>query len=164
MSDSCAFCDGAIKESTFASTDDFVALYNIAPIVPGHSLVVPRTHLRRISDLPESQFCAFWAFGHEVTRFLLDTFKTNAFDWTIQEQEPAGQTVPHLHLHVIPRVPKDFEDPGDWYPKLRSGRIVDHAREILDSNDRVKLTLEERSQIAGELAKKWPDWTASGSA
>ncbi|WP_123744527.1 HIT family protein [Saccharothrix texasensis] len=152
---SCAFCSDEMRSSEFAGNADFAAVYNIAPIVPGHSLVIPRRHIQRIEDLSEEEFSRYWIFAREVTKFLLDTFKTNAFDWTIQEQEAAGQTVPHLHLHIIPRVPGDFDDPGGWYPKLRHGAIVDHAHEVIDSKDRVRLTLSERERIARELATQW---------
>ncbi len=158
VASNCTFCDDAIAASEFAGTTQFAAIYNIAPIVPGHSLIIPRSHLRRISELPEDIFCDYWRFAREVTAFLLEAFKTNAYDWTIQEQEAAGQTVPHLHLHIIPRLPGDFEEPGDWYPKLRSSHIVDHASEIIDSRDRVRLTVVERKKITSELSDRWTAW------
>jgi len=154
----CPFCGSVADDSEFAGDESFRVLYNIAPIVPGHSLVIPRRHIQRVSDLREDEFCSYWSFAQKVTRFLLSTFETDAYDWTIQEQEAAGQTVPHLHLHVIPRVPGDFEEPGDWYPKLRSGRIVKHAHEVLDSNDRIRLFDDESRAIASELASKWTEW------
>jgi bis(5'-adenosyl)-triphosphatase len=158
VANDCEFCNDAVSTYEFAGNKWFAAIYNIAPIVPGHSLVVPRMHIQRVSELPENIFCGYWLFARKVTAFLLSVFKTEAYDWTVQEQEAAGQTVPHLHLHVIPRVPGDFEEPGDWYPKLRSGRIVDHSHEILDSNDRVRLTSDERKKIASELSKQWSVW------
>ena len=157
----CSFCSEDIRASAFAETANLVAIYNIAPIVPGHTLIIPRRHLQRIADLSDDEFCQFWIFARTVTNFILDTFRTRAFDWTIQEQVEAGQTVPHLHLHIIPRVAKDFPEPGDWYPRLRHGRIVEHAREVIDSNDRVKLTIEQRKEIAAELATRWTKWNAT---
>lgn len=156
----CAFCSDETRLSEFAGSADFAAIYNIAPIVPGHTLVIPRRHLQQISDLSDDEFARYWLFAREVTNFILDTFQTRAFDWTVQEQPEAGQTVPHLHLHVIPRVADDFPEPGDWYPKLREGHIVDHAREVIDSNDRVRLTPDERKRIADELAVRWREWKA----
>lgn len=152
---SCDFCSDEIGVATFVETPLFRAAYNLAPIVPGHSLVIPKKHIQSVNGLTDEEFGKYWQFAREVTNFLLEVFETNAFDWTVQEMPEAGQTVPHLHLHVIPRVADDFPNAGDWYPRLRESRIVDHAKEVIDSNDRVKLSVSERGQIAEELRRKW---------
>ncbi|HEX3733501.1 MAG TPA: HIT family protein [Mycobacteriales bacterium] len=157
----CAFAQKEPKSSEFAGNSGFAAIYNIAPIVPGHSLVIPRRHIKRINELSEDEFGRYWLFARDITNFLLHAFKTDAFDWIVQEQKAAGQTVPHLHLHIIPRVAEDFVDPGDWYPRLSQGRIVDPAHEVVNSNDRVRLSIDEHKRITSELANQWQMWNMS---
>src|ERR1035437_9063760 len=111
----CPFCAVNFSEIGFARSTNFVALYNIAPILPGHSLVIPRRHVESLMDLSDAEVSEFMIFGRDVARLLLRAFETSAFNWTIQEKEEAGQTVSHLHMHLIPRTPGDFPRPGDWY-------------------------------------------------
>jgi bis(5'-adenosyl)-triphosphatase len=154
QSKACPFCNSATIRQIFAETDNFVARYNIAPIVPGHSLVVPKRHLSGLFDLPEGIFCEHWVFAKQVTQFLLDELRTDAFDWIVQEQEAAGQTVPHLHLHIIPRKLNDLPEPGDWFTRLHESS----ESEVIDSASRERLSPEEHEQIASELARKWKEW------
>lgn len=154
-SEECPFCDPEIARSEFAGTADFAAVYNIAPVLPGHTLIIPRQHLTGLYELPQDEFCTYWSFAQKVTSFLLEVFDTDAFNWTIQEREAAGQTVPHLHLHLIPRKQGDLPRPGDWYPRLRDTQ--DENGEI-DSEDREHLSIEERARVATELAARWRDW------
>ena len=64
-----------------------------------------------------------------------EAYGADGFDWTIQGGESAGQTVDHLHLHVIPRKRGDLPSPGDWYPRLRASES-----EAIDSELRPHLT------------------------
>lgn len=145
----CPFCEYKIRDSTFCENDEFAAVYNIAPVVTGHSLVIPKRHIRSIMDLSDDDLSRLFLFCRNVVLILERAYKRHAFDWTVQDGEPAGQTVNHLHVHLIPRSIGDLPRPGDWYPRL------------IDSGDRQRLspiqlvkTVEYLRRHAKSLRKK----------
>ncbi len=88
-------------------------------------------------------------FARNVTTILLKAFKAEAFNWSVQDNEAAGQTIAHLHMHIVLRFKNDLPDPGDWYPKVKN-----NFSEILDSVSRQKLTTEEMQKIVETLRKE----------
>jgi len=85
-------------------------------------------------------------FSRDTVKILLEVFEVSGFNWTIQEGEEAGQTVPHLHLHLIPRKPNDLPQPGDWYPLMRESES-----KIIDSGARPRLTIDEMKTIVSKI-------------
>lgn len=146
LSQDCPFCRSDVQDTTFAESTSFRAIYNIAPILPGHSLVIPKWHLRSLLELNEAELCEMTVFARDVVRILLKAFGVSAFNWTIQEGEEAGQSVPHLHLHLIPREPNDLPRPGDWYPLLQKSET-----EVIDSDTRPRLTADEIKAIVENI-------------
>lgn len=142
----CPFCPPAVEAITFAATRHMRAIVNRAPILPGHSLIVPRRHVASLLDLTDTEACDLMTFSRRVARILAAAFRAPAFDWTIQDGAPAGQTVFHLHLHLIPRREGDLPDPGDWYPRLQAVQ-----NEHLDSAARPQHTPAEMACIAATL-------------
>jgi bis(5'-adenosyl)-triphosphatase len=76
----------------------------------------------------------------------MKAFNTDAFDFSIQEKPEAGQTIEHLHLHIVPRMKGDLKQPGDWYPLLH-----DNDEVIIDSLHRKRINQEAMDQIVSEL-------------
>lgn len=152
--ENCPFCNSEVSDATFAESENFRAIYNIAPILPGHSLIIPKWHIQSLMYLSDNELCEMMIFGRNVVAKLLAAFKAQAFNWTIQEGEEAGQTVPHLHLHLhlIPRKTKDLPQPGDWYPLLQNN-INNHV-DVIDSETRLRLTPEEIKKIVSHLKTK----------
>lgn len=140
----CPFCNPAIQRNAFAFSGSFLALYNLAPILPGHSLIIPKNHIKSLRALPDQLVSEFFLFAREVTETLLFHYHADAFDWSLQDNEAAGQTVPHLHLHIVIRHPADLPEPGDWYPLL-------DAQEKSGSETRPKLNPAEYSEITEQL-------------
>ncbi len=142
----CPFCNPMVEGAIFAHSEKFLAIYNIAPILPGHSLVIPKRHLQSIMELNDSELSEMIIFTKKVTDLLLTAFSAEAFNWSLQEKEFAGQSVAHLHLHIVPRYKDDLPKPGDWYPKLKTNH-----EKILDSETRQKLSYDEMEQIINRL-------------
>lgn len=130
----CPFCDDTMSILRSAAA---LAILNIAPVVPGHFLVVPARHVSSLTDLTSHEFTAFFAFAREVTSLVLQTMETDSFDWIVQEGQAAGQTIEHLHLHVVPRTVGDLEHPGAWFA------AVTGDANIPDSEDRPRLEPDE---------------------
>ena len=150
----CPFDHPGIRISEYADDGEFAAVYNavynIAPVLPGHSLIVPRRHVERLGLLSDNEVCHFFTFARRVTDFLLSHFKADGFDWTIQDGMSAGQTVGHVHLHVIPRWPDDLPSPGDWYERLRLP-IATKPNGVIDSTVRPLLNHSELNTIVTSL-------------
>lgn len=118
----CPFCPPEVLRTTFRTAPGFRALVNLKPILPGHSLVVPERHVVRLLELDETETAALAAFARRVSALVMRAFAATGVNWTVQDGPEAGQTVMHLHLHLVPRFPGDLPEPGSWYPALRAVR------------------------------------------
>jgi len=146
----CPFDHPGIQVTEYAGDDDFAAIYNVAPILPGHSLVVPRWHVERLMLLSKDEICRFFTFAGKVTNFLMFHFKAEGFDWAIQDGMSAGQTVSHLHLHVLPRWSGDLPSPGDWYSRLKLP-IIANLQNTTDSEGRTRLHETDLRKVVAAL-------------
>lgn len=146
--ENCLFCRKEIIEKSFYTTDRFSAFYNIAPILPGHSLIIPNAHYESLFELSDDELSEMMVFARKVTAVLKSFFNCDGFDWTIQDGVSAGQTVPHLHLHIVPRQPLDLPEGNNWYSKIQ-----DNENQMLDSQQRSRLSDEEYISITKKLAK-----------
>jgi bis(5'-adenosyl)-triphosphatase len=123
-----------------------MALYNIAPVLPGHVLVIPRAHHTSLLSLTETEMTAFFEVSRMVLKIVLKAFGTDAFDWSIQEKPEAGQTLEHLHLHIVPRKRNDLPEAGDWYPLVHQ-----NDDDIIDSRSRPRLHVKDLHTIVEKL-------------
>jgi bis(5'-adenosyl)-triphosphatase len=142
----CIFCSKAVIEKSFYSEGGFRAIYNIAPILPGHSLVIPNKHFDSLFELSDSELGEMMVFARRITTVLKSVFGCDGFDLTIQDGKSAGQTVPHLHLHIIPRKPHDMAIGEDWY-----GKIAGSERLMIDSEQRERLNDGEFDAVIARL-------------
>ena len=115
------------RELAFTIRDGF-------PVSPGHTLVIPRRHCETYFDATPEEQAAIWTLVDETRRELdavLDP-RPDGYNVGFNAGEAAGQTVMHLHIHVIPRYAGDVDNPrggvrwvvpekadymaGDWTP------------------------------------------------
>jgi bis(5'-adenosyl)-triphosphatase len=134
----CPFCRDGIENISFLESEYFRAVYNIAPILRGHSLVISKRHIESVLDFTKEEQAEYLSFSSEVTKLLLKTFKGKGFDWSVQEGKIAGQSIPHFHMHIVIRKPGDLQPEEDWY-----GKIVKNEEILLDSSSRKRLSDEE---------------------
>lgn len=159
----CPFDHPRIGATEYAGNDDFAAVYNIAPVLPGHSLIVPRWHVERLGALSEDEACRFFMFARKVTEFLVAHFKAEGFDWTIQDGLSAGQTIGHVHLHVIPRWSGDLPSPGSWYSRLKLPIATD-LNGVIDSEARPRLSEADLRKIVASLGVAAAEAGISGAS
>jgi diadenosine tetraphosphate (Ap4A) HIT family hydrolase len=74
-----------------------------APVVPGHTLIIPNRCIACIDDLNPDEVSAIFALLAILKPAFRDTLDAEGFNYAWNEGAVAGQTVPHLHLHVLPR-------------------------------------------------------------
>ena len=99
--------DGEIPAAFVAKGPDWVAFLDINPRRKGHTLVVPHEQAKRISSLSKEQLTSLMSGVVEVQRRLGKYFSTEDFSVVIHDGPRAGQEIPHVHIHVIPRTPGD---------------------------------------------------------
>jgi diadenosine tetraphosphate (Ap4A) HIT family hydrolase len=88
-----------------------MAFYDSFPVSKGHSLIVPRDHVRSFFDLPKPELTEIWGMVARIRLQLLEEFEPDGFNIGINEGSVAGQTVGHAHIHIIPRYSGDVSDP-----------------------------------------------------
>jgi histidine triad (HIT) family protein len=107
---SCVFCAivaGGASASPVLSDERFLAFLDIYPMRPGHTLVIPRRHAVRLSELGEATG-AFFDFVARVASALRAGLACDDLNLVLNDGPAANQTVPHVHVHVIPRYGRDL--------------------------------------------------------
>ena len=101
----CAIVAGEAPAERILETEHLVAFLDVRPLFRGHTLLVPKAHWRLLSDLPTGQAAEFLTTAQRLERGVEDGL--GAAGSMILVNNVVSQSVPHLHLHVIPRNPKD---------------------------------------------------------
>ena len=101
----CAIIRGEVAATAITETAHLIAFLDHRPLFRGHTLLVPKTHLRLLSDLPAGLAAEFLTTAQRLERAVEDGLA--AAGSMILINNVVSQSVPHLHLHVIPRNPKD---------------------------------------------------------
>lgn len=104
----------------FYQTKHSIAMVNHKPIVPGHILVIPRRLVERMADLQPDEVADLYLAVQRVGVVVQREFKCTALTISMQDGRDAGQSVYHVHVHVLPRKPGDFQNNDDIYPALEN--------------------------------------------
>ena len=108
--DSCVFCEivaGTIAASIVHQDELTIAFVDLRQFHPGHTLVIPRRHLRDVRELDDSTGAALMATVARVTRAVGAVFPNEGMSLWHSIGEAAFQEVPHLHIHIHPRFRDD---------------------------------------------------------
>ena len=114
MGDSCPFCEIISTDTTnriVERNDLAIVIRDGYPITEGHTLIIPKRHIVSFFDTSDSERQALFALIDEAKAYLDKKYKPDAYNIGINDGASAGQTVPHLHIHLIPRYEGDVEDP-----------------------------------------------------
>ncbi len=131
MSEDCIFCGivaGEIPSRTVYEDETTVAFLDANPLARGHTLVIPRAHHEHLSDLPADLAADVYDTLHELTGAAQEAVDADGANVGFNDGEAAGQEVPHVHGHVIPR----FEGDGGNPIHAVAGRRPDLSDEELD--------------------------------
>lgn len=108
-----------IKESAvFIKTKLSYAFVNIKPVVPGHVLVAPMRTMERFEDMSNEEVNDLFCTAKKISSVVKKHFNATSMTLAIQDGPDAGQTVKHVHMHILPRKKGDFEQNDDIYTKL----------------------------------------------
>lgn len=102
----CIFCkiaNGEIPSYTMYEDDDFRVILDINPASKGHSLLIPKEHYKNIFELDDNTASKALVVAKKVSTALKNELNCDGFNILQNNEEMAGQTVFHFHMHLIPR-------------------------------------------------------------
>ena len=129
--DDCPFCGivaGEIPGRIVFENDDVTAFLDANPLAPGHTLVVPNDHHERLDDLSADLAREVFAVLHRLTPAVEAAADADGANVAFNDGPAAGQEVPHLHGHIIPR----FDDDGGAPIHAVAGDRPDLSEDDLD--------------------------------
>ncbi|XP_047965069.1 bifunctional bis(5'-adenosyl)-triphosphatase/adenylylsulfatase FHIT-like isoform X3 [Salvia hispanica] len=136
----------------FYSTQFSYAMVNLRPLVPGHVLVCPRRDVKRFVDLTADETSDLWLTAQKIGRQIESYHKASSLTVNIQDGPQAGQTVPHVHIHIIPRKVGDFEKNGEIYDAIDAKEKA--LKEKFDPDkERKDRSMEEMAEEADQYRK-----------
>ncbi len=132
MSELCIFCRIAAKEipaQIVFEDENSLAFLDIEPLFPGHALLVPKHHAETITDLPPSQVGPLFENAQRLTRAVELAMEAGGSFLGINNR--ISQSVPHLHIHIVPRRKKDGLR-GFFWPRKKYESDL-HLSEVAES-------------------------------
>ncbi len=137
----CAFCAivaGATPAHVVASDDHTLAFLDVRPVFPGHVLLVPREHHETLGDLPPALVGPLFDAARRLARAVEAGME--AHGTFVAMNNTVSQSVPHLHVHVVPRRRKDGLR-GFFWPRQRYA----DEEEMADVAARIRAATSRRS-------------------
>ena len=129
------------------------AFVNLRPIVPGHVLVISTRVVARMEMLSDEEYVDLWQTVRLVQRVVETNYHSKDSNVAVQDGRIAGQSVPHVHVHILPRLANDFNRNDDIYDALQEWAPRDDLRqrillEVPEDADRRDRTSEEMANEA----------------
>lgn len=106
----CLFCSivsGKIPALKVSEDESHLAFLDINPCSPGHTVVIPKKHCPRLEEMPKNEAEALFGFICELEKAVLKAMAAENCNIGINIGKLAGQEVPHVHVHIIPRYEGD---------------------------------------------------------
>lgn len=111
LNTSCIFCTLPEGLKIQAENDLAFAVFDGNPVSPGHALIIPKRHVASYFDLTTREHSAIQELVLVMKEQIQRTFKPDGFNVGVNIGEAAGQSVFHVHVHLIPRFKGDIENP-----------------------------------------------------
>lgn len=99
------------SERIVAGNDLAFAVRDAFPVSPGHTIIIPRRHVASFFEVTDDERTVMLLLLDQAKEELDVRFHPSGYNIGINDGADAGQTVPHLHIHLIPRYPGDRVDP-----------------------------------------------------
>lgn len=106
----CLFCSivkKEIKSFTIYEDEHSVAFLDIHPCSAGHTVCIPKRHMSTFLEMREEEIGGFWEGAQKVLALLKENLSADGFTIGINHGKVSGQSVDHMHLHLIPRYKGD---------------------------------------------------------
>jgi histidine triad (HIT) family protein len=134
----CVFCQiglGKIPSKVVYQDANVVAFLDINPSNKGHVLVIPKKHFTDLIEIPEHELKPFMEAVKRVAEGVLKGTKAEGFNLVLNNSKVAGQIIPHLHIHIIPRFSNDELQLGSWrHLKYENDSEMNKLRDSISAN------------------------------
>ncbi len=123
----CIFCKiaaGEIPSATLYEDEDFRVILDLSPASKGHALILPKEHYRNLYDIDEETAAKAFVLAKKMVKKMTDVLGCDGYNVVQNNEEAAGQTVFHFHMHLIPRYKGDNVGLG-W----KMGELTDADKE-----------------------------------
>ena len=128
----CIFCRIAAKEIPAAmihEDEDLMVFMDIGPIIKGHALVAPKQHYDPVTETPDEILTRLHLMAKKIAQVQMNALGAEGVNIMQNNGKAAGQEVPHIHIHVIPR----FSDDGHhWNWNAKSYEDPDEMKALAD--------------------------------
>lgn len=125
----CIFCKiiaGALPSYKVYKDDKVIAFFDVLPMSPGHTIVVPKKHVADLEDLSDEELCAMTIAMKKIGKAIMEGLGVKGYSIFLDNKDAANQHVPHVHFHLVPR--KEGDGLGRW---PQSGYSEGEAEECL---------------------------------
>ncbi len=134
--DNCIFCkiaQGDIPSITLYEDDDVKVIFDAGPATKGHALVIPKMHYANVFEIPEELLAKAHIVAKKIAKALKDATGCEGVNILQNNGEMAGQSVFHLHIHVIPRYKGDTAN-IQWTPGQQDKEYLEElAAKVLEA-------------------------------
>lgn len=136
----CVFCKiiaGKIPARVLIENDKAMALLDAFPLAAGHTIVIPKQHYAKVQDMNEHEAMAVFELLWKVANAVEAGSDVNDSTIAIHNGPDAGQEIPHMHLHIVPRKKGDGAGPIHSMFKIKpklSPQEMDSLRDRIASN------------------------------
>lgn len=144
----CIFCkivQGQIPSTRLLETEHAIVLLDIHPVNPGHVLIVTRAHHTHLADLPDSIAAHVASLLPRLCRVIRAATGADGLNVIVNNGRAAGQTIDHVHWHIIPR----FQDDSVNWPWPQGQYVGDELAQM-----QARITSELANDPAGEAGSK----------
>ena len=131
--ENCIFCKiaaGEIPSATLYEDDDFRVILDLGPASKGHALILPKSHFKDLCDADPEAMAKILPLAGRLGKAMKESLNASGFNVVQNNGESAGQTVFHLHVHVIPRYERG---PAmvQWIPGTVDAEELERTAEIV---------------------------------
>lgn len=109
--DNCPFCNVESEREIIASSSLSLAFFDGFPVSPGHVLIIPRRHVASFFELTQEERKDMFNLADDVKHIIDNRFHPDGYNIGVNIGEAAGQSIFHVHLHLIPRYYGDVPNP-----------------------------------------------------
>lgn len=108
----CVFCEALKDKSRIIDENGRAfAIRDRYPVNEGHTLIMPKRHVESFFELDQNEVCDMFALAHRLKADIDHDYQPDGYNLGINDGICSGQTVMHVHLHLIPRHKGDVDDP-----------------------------------------------------
>ena len=128
----CKIANGEIPSSTLYEDEDFRVILDLGPASKGHALILPKAHAANIYEISDDMAAKAMILAKKMATKMTEALKCDGFNIVQNNGEPAGQTVFHFHMHLIPRYEGD-QVGITWKPGTLTDEVKNEILEKLKS-------------------------------